>query len=193
MKKQDRPVLKSILIVFLSLVAFLIIIAMIVKVDEYKKSSYKVDVKFATNDIVQLNNKLPISDSIGKNYNGVGIEKGIADYKEFTVTNPNEGKVNYEIYLTKIHGSVKDIRSNYIKLYLTDDKNSPLKGFDKNVIKSYYDLYALSDKPGSRLLYKDSLVAGGSKKYILRCWLADTYVLSNIDEGFSFDIDVRIK
>lgn len=195
MKKQENNsrFLKSISIVLLSLVAFLLIIALYIKIDDYKTSSYKVDVQFQTNDLVQLTNKLPISDSIGKNYNGTGIEEGIAEYKEFTVTNPNERKVKYEVYLTKVNSSSNDIRSNYIKLYLTDDNDNPLEGFETKKIKTYYDLYVFNNKPGSKLLYTGTLVAGSSTKLRLRSWVADTYILSTEEEKFSFDIDVRIK
>ena len=86
-----------------------------------------------------------------------------------------------------------EIRSNYIKLYLTDDKNNPLEGFENNKIKSYADLYALNDKPGSRLVYRGNLVSGSSKKFILRSWVSDSYVLSKNEEVFNYDIDVRIK
>lgn len=194
MEKLDKKHgLKSVFIVALVLAIFLIIIAIVVKINDYKKSFYKVDVKFTTNAVVQLNNKLPISDDIGKNYSGTGIEKGIAEYKEFTVTNPNDGKIQYEIYLTKTNLNSKNIRSNYIKLYLTDINNNALDGFDSKKITSFYDLYSLRDKPSGRLLYTDSLNPGGKRTYILRCWVADTYVLSNESEIFDFEIDVRLK
>ena len=191
-KANNNHIIKTILIVFLSLLALFLVIAIFVTIDKYKKSSYKLDIKYENNGIVELNNKLPISDSIGKNYNGTGIEKGIAEYKKFTITNNNKSKVNYEIYLTKIHKN-KDIRSNYIKLYLTDLKNKPIKGFDKKQVPSYYDLFSLNDMPGSKLLYSGSLKAGEKKEFIIRSWVADTYILSNDEENFGFNINVRIK
>ena len=191
-KANNNHIIKTILIVFLSLLALFLVIAIFVTIDKYKKSSYKLDIKYENNGIVELNNKLPISDSIGKNYNGTGIEKGIAEYKKFTITNNNKSKVNYEIYLTKIHKN-KDIRSNYIKLYLTDLKNKPIKGFDKKQVPSYYDLFSLNDMPGSKLLYSGSLKAGEKKEFIIRSWVADTYILSNDEENFGFNINARIK
>lgn len=192
-KAKESHTLKTISIVFLSLLALFLVIAIVITIENYKKSSYKLNVKYETNAIVNLTNKLPISNEIGKNYNGVGVEKGIAEYKKFTITNKNKSKVDYEIYLTKIRNEEKDIRSNYIKLYLTDEKNKPIKGFDKKQVISYYDLFSLGDKPGSKLLYGGSLNAGESKKFILRSWVADTYLLSNEEEGFGFNIDIRMK
>lgn len=193
MKKLDRQFFQSILIVLLSLAIFLIIIAVFVKIDELKKLSYKVDTKFVNTDIVKLTNKLPISDEIGKNYKGTGMDKNVEGYSIFTISNPNDRKVSFEIYLTKMDTDKDSIKSNYIKLYLTDDNNKPVEGFEKNKVKSYHDLYSLTDRPGSSLLYRGTLVSGATKKFILRSWLADTYAISKNEEVFSYDIDVRIK
>lgn len=192
-KKISKGFFQSILIVLFSLVALFLILAIYQKTEEYRKLSYSVDVKFESNDVVVLNNKLPVSDELGKNYMGSGMEKGIAEYKEFVISNGNDKKITYEVYLTKISTKKKNIRSNYIKLYLTDENNSPVKGFEGPALKSYSDLYALSDKPGSKLLYRDTLDKGDSKKFTLRSWVADTYVISNKEEVFNYDIDVRIK
>jgi hypothetical protein len=193
MKKLDRQFFQSILIVILSLAIFLILVAGYLKIDEYRRLSYNVNTKFLNTDVIKLTNKLPISDEIGKSYTGKGMEDGIEGYSEFTIHNPNDKKVDFEIYVTKMDLEVDEIKSNYIKFYLTDEKNNPVNGFEQNKIKSYSDLYALSDKPGSRLVYRGSLVAGSTKKYILRSWVADTYILSKDLEGFNYDIDVRIK
>ena len=193
MKKIDKEVVKSILIVLLSLAIFVIILLGYIKIDNYRKASDKIEVKFETSDIVDINNKLPISDEIGKSYNGTGIEEKIEGYSSFSIENNNDRKVNYEIYLTKKTNIDNEIKSNYIKLYLTDENNNPYDGFDQNKIVSYYDLYSLNDKPGSKLLYKGSLVSGGSKKFILRSWVSDTYVISRNEETFNFDIDAKIK
>lgn len=185
--------IKTIAIIFLSLLVIFFIIKIVATMDDHKRRSYKLDIKFEKNSIVSLSNKLPISDEIGKNYDGTGMERAIAGYSEFTVSNINNDKVNYEIYLTKIHNNVNDIRSNYIKLYLTDENNNPIEGFDKKQQLSYYDLFALNDKPGSKLLFKDSLNALESKKFILRSWVSDTYILSNVTEDFDFEVYARLK
>ena len=193
MKKLDRQFFQSILIVLICIIIFIIIIAGYLKIDEYRKLSYKVNTEFSSNDIIELNNNFPLSDEIGKSYSGTGMEKGLVGYSEFVVRNPNEKKVKFEIYITKMETEEDQIKSNYIKLYLTDDKNHPVDGFNTNVIKSYKDLYALKDKPGSKLVYRDTLVAGGSKKFILRSWVSDTYAISKQLKKFKYDIDVRIK
>ena len=193
MKKNDNHLLKSVSIVLLSLVAFLLIIAIFVKFDEYEKRSFKINTVFEGDSTVQLTNKLPISDSIGKNYDGTGMEKDIESYKSFSISNPNNKRIDYDIYLTKSVNEISDIRSSYIKLYLTDDKNVPVAGFDSKVIKSYYELYSLNGKPASQLLYSGSLAKNATDKFILRSWVADTYIISKNVEDFNFDIEVRIK
>ena len=192
-KLNENHVLKTVSIVFLSLLALFLILAIVLTIKNYNKRFYKLDIDYENNSVVDLTNKLPMSDEIGKNYNGVGVEKGIAEYKKITITNKNKSKVNYEIYLTKIHKEEKDIRSNYIKLYLTDEKNNPIKGFNKKQVISYYDLLSLNDKPGSKLLYSGSLANDESDTFILRSWVADTYLLSNEEESFEFNIDIRMK
>ena len=192
-KLNNIHILKTISIVFLSLLALFLVIAIFVTIDGYKKRNYKLDIKYINGNTVELSNKLPISDEIGKSYKGTGVEKGIVEYKEFILSNKNEGKINYEIYLTKTHNKNKDIRSNYIKLYLTDDSNNPLKNFDKKQMISYYDLFALNDKPGSKLLYNGTLSSGESKTFILRSWVSDTYIISSESERFGFDIEARLK
>lgn len=192
-KLNENHVLKTVSIVFLSLLALFLIIAIVLTIKNYNKRFYKLDIDYENNSVVDLTNKLPMSDEIGKNYNGVGVEKGIAEYKKITITNKNKAKVNYEIYLTKIHKEEKDIRSNYIKLYLTDEKNNPIKGFNKKQVISYYDLLSLNDKPGSKLLYSGSLANDESDTFILRSWVADTYLLSSEEESFEFNIDIRMK
>lgn len=191
-KEKHIQFIKSISIVALALLVFILIVAINVKINEYKKSSYKINVNFEDNDIVKLTNKLPISDEIGKNYNGTGVDKGIEELKTFTISNPNDEKVSYEIYLTKVVNNIEDMRSGYIKLYLTDEKNNPVEGF-KEKLKTYYDLPALNDKLSSRLLYSGSLVSGSSKTFILRSWVSDVYIISDEVQDFNFDIDVRIK
>ena len=53
MKKLDRQFFQSVLVVLLSLAIVLIILACYVKIDEYKKLSYKVDTKFGARDLTR--------------------------------------------------------------------------------------------------------------------------------------------
>ena len=47
----------------------------------------------------------------------------IEGYSTFTIKNPNEEKITYEIYLTERFSEKNVINPNYIKLYLTDNSD----------------------------------------------------------------------
>lgn len=191
--KKHKDFIKSILIVVLSFVFFILIVLVHRKIVEYKKSIYKLETIFDTSDIITLDNKLPISDSLGKTYQEKKNADRIEGYSTFTIKNPNEEKITYEIYLTERFSEKNVINPNYIKLYLTDNSDKAYPGFDSNAVKSYGSLKTLLDKPGSRVLYKGTLVSGATASFKLRSWLSDSYVISNIDEEFTYDIGVRIK
>lgn len=175
------------------IIAILVMIGFILKRDSENLKNQKLDVVFDNSDILFIENKLPISNSIAKNYEGYGMEENIEGYSKFSVTNPLDRKITYEIYLTEQNTDMKSIKTNYINFYLTDDKNNPYSGFDKNKMVSFYDLYPLKDKPGSKLLYRSTLMGHKTAKFKLRMWLADSYGLTQNKESFSVDIDVRIK
>ena len=194
MKKQEKnSFIKSIFIVILSFIFFVLIILLQIKINEYKKSLIKIDVIFNNSVIITINNKLPISDALGKTFKEKRESTHVEGYSSFTIKNPNEKKITYEIYLTKRVLESNEINPNYIKLYLTDKNDKPYAGFDTNSVPSYGSLYALSDRPGSRLLYRDSLVSGATAEFKLRSWLSDTYVVSTNSEDFIYDISVRVK
>ena len=180
------------------LIIILVVIALTTVFYSYYRSHYKVmarrlEVNFSDSDIVDINNKLPLSDTIGKSYNGTGMEKGIAGYSSFSITNPNDFRVKYEIYVTKQTVPKKEISGKYVVFYLTDDNDTPLEGFNKKRLPVYYDLASLEDKPISRLIYSGKIDALTTKELKLRTWISDTYALVDEEEEFSFDIDVRIK
>ena len=175
------------------IIAILIMIVFIILRDNNAIRYQNLDVVFNNSDIISISNKLPLSDEIAKTYEGEGMEPDIEGYSTFTISNPNDKKVIYQIYITKQDTKFNYIKSDYINFYLTDENNNPYPGFDKNIMINYHDLYVLSDKPGSRLLYTSKLMAHKSEKFKLRMWLADSYGLTQNKEDFSVDIDVRIK
>ncbi len=192
-KKSKHFEITFFVISFFCVVAMLIMITFIISRDDKNLKYQNLDVVFSHSDILSIENKLPISDAIGKNYEGSGMEKGIEGYTTFSITNPNKKKITYEIYMVRQKTKTNDIKSNYIKIYLTDDKNVPYKGFESKKIPSFYDFYVLKDKPGAKLLYRSTLKPKEEDKFKLRIWLADSYVLSQVKEEFSVDIDVRVK
>ena len=190
-KSFKKNVILALFIVFL---IFLIYFFGTYSYFQKEKGHYHVDnnilsVRFDTTDI----NHLPVSDVIGKSFNGRGTEDGIQGYVEFSITNTGSQKTKYEIFSTKQVVSADEIKDNYLKFYLTDDKNVPVRGFERHLIPTYNDFPCLSDKPSSKLLYEGVLAGGASDHFILRIWVSDSYTISSILEEFKVDIDVRVK
>lgn len=174
------------------IITILLIIAFIIKKENEYLRIHDLDVVFETSDIINIKNKLPLADEVAKYYEGIGFEENIEAYSKFSISNPNDRKITYEIYLNK-QDTTSSIDSHYIKFYLTDNDNTPYKGFELNKIPSFYDFYVLNDKPGSKLLYRGTLLPLKKADFKLRMWLADTYALNSNEEDFKVDIDVRIK
>lgn len=157
------------------------------------KNTKQLEVTFQTKSSVELENKLPISDTLGKKLTGSGSEEGIQGFIEFSVQNPNDSSIKYQILLRPIETELEPINSNYIKLYLTDQKDQPYDGFEKNKISTARELKALPDQPKYRLLYSGSISGKQKKTFRLRSWLSDTYVVHKKRDLYSYEIVVQEK
>ena len=154
----------------------------------------KIQVSFQSSDILTLKNTLPIADKLGMTLDGEGTEEGVQGYLEFSVKNLSDGVVDYDIALTRQDMSEKQISENYVKFFLTDMNDEAFDGFQGNLIPTFHDFSYISNKPSSKLLFSDSLSKKGEeKKYRLRVWLSDRYVISFDEEWFSVDVDVISK
>lgn len=151
----------------------------------------ELDVKFDTSDIINISNVLPVSDTLGKSFSKDSVSEDIQGYVEFSIKNKIKRSVKYQIIVTVQNDSYKKIKENYIKFYLTDSDNNALKGFDSNIIPSFYSLKSINGKKYSKLLYEGILVDGETNNFILRMWLSDSYGKTDIKENFIVDVDVR--
>lgn len=162
-------------------------------IDKSSKENQDVlEVNFLKDDKVTINNTLPVSDKLGKEFNGDGVAEGIQGYNKFSIKNTSKDKIKYEIYLTKNENNDTELSAKYVKLYLTDDKDLALKSFDRNKLPVFSSLMVLNDMPESFLLFKETLNSKEEKNFKLRVWLADTYAISKNMEKFSFTINVRV-
>lgn len=161
--------------------------------DNISKNLKDLDLKFETDDILELKNILPIADKFGKTFDGSGTVDGVQGFSEFSITNPNNKNVSYELILTKVPVSTKEISEDYIKLYLTNGKDVPFSAFDLNSVPSFKSIKVLADKPEAKLLYRGILKAHETNKYKLRMWIADNYSIGKEEEGFKCRVQVRIK
>ncbi len=162
--------------------------------DKYKSSenkTYNLSVKFSDNRNVYLENTLPVTDKIGKELDGVSSSKSLQGFKEFSIENNYDKKIDYQIYLKVKNSCENMIDEEYIKLYLTDNSNNPLSGFENNKLPTYSSISTLNDKPDSKLLYTGSINKNSISKFRLRVWVSDLYSINRDKECFSFDIYVK--
>ncbi len=162
--------------------------------DKYKSSenkTYNLGVKFSDNRNVYLENTLPVTDKIGKELDGVSSSMSLQGFKEFSIENNYDKKIDYQIYLKVKNSCENMIDEEYIKLYLTDTSNNPLSGFENNKLPTYSSISSLNDKPDSKLLYTGSINKNSISKFRLRVWVSDLYSINRDKECFSFDIYVK--
>ena len=196
MKNLSPKQVKKILL----LVLFLVVIIGVLIYGNYRKKNThsranndQLFVRFESSDIVGIKNKLPVSDSLGKKFNGVGTEEGVQGYLEFSISNKGKDKLYYEVIATKQAIEGKEISDKYVKLYLTNSDNDPLTGYELNSIPVFYSFPYLKDRPSSKLLYTGILMGNSKETLKLHMWLSDNYRVSMIPEDFKIDIDVRVK
>lgn len=178
----------SILVVLL-----IIFILLIMLLGQGTHDQSAINISYLTNNQkISVSNALPMTDVVGKNISSDNYKKNITGYTEFMVESNVRDKVRYEIYLTK-----EDIKSEvpvkFVKVFLTDFQDQPLKYFDSSKVPTYYDLRLSSLVADGKLIYSGSLKGGESQKFKLRMWVADTYELTAEEVNFSVKINVVVK
>lgn len=191
-KNNKKQVYGALVIVLILFILSFIIFSFLN--DKNKLSNVDKDslvVNFEKDNQITLKNILPVSDALGKEFDGHGSDDGIQGFLEFSVKNISNKKVSYQIFLTKNKSKSKEIAGDFIKLYFSDEKDNPLKGFDSNKIPTYNSLLFLENKPDCKLLFNDDIASGDEKKYKLRAWLSDLYAISASEESFEFRVEVK--
>ena len=158
-----------------------------------EKNKKPLLVNFDLSEVIYFNNKMPLSDALGKKMDNKNIDNNIQGYVNLFIKNPNSFLVEYDIYLIKRNIKYSPIKNEYVKFYVTDSKDRPCIGYRKNKVPSYADLLYLSDQPNSRLLYHGSLDKNSSQSFKIRSWLSDSYGMADYIEEFSAEINVRIR
>ena len=88
MVKKDRKQLVLALIVVLVLFVLSFAFIFIYKLNENKNNrNYVLDIYFKNTNEIYIENTLPVSDELGKKFDGSNTEKGIQGYKEFSIKN----------------------------------------------------------------------------------------------------------
>jgi hypothetical protein len=190
MKKNKKQIIFALILVLCLFV--LLYLFVLIKNNGDKDTSDWISTSYKESSDITIKNILPISDQLGKTIDGKGTEKGIQGYVEFTVTNNLNKKVYYDIFLKK-NNREKEIKSNYIKLYLTDDADKPLVGVRNGVIPVFSDLKLSKNNPNLYFLASKMLDKGETSKLKLRAWLSDSYSVTNDSREFAFTIIVKAK
>ena len=152
-------------------------------------SSNKSDVVLVSDvSEIVVDSSLPVSDEFGRNLSD--NNGGSFGYLKFSIKNESSFSRKYQIYLTKKKLSESKINGVYVKFYLTNDKDKPFVGFDKNKLLNYNDLHYINDIPESKELFVGTLKGNELENFVLRVWVAENYLSKNIRK-FAFDISVR--
>lgn len=140
---------------------------------------------------VFLMTKLPLTDGSAKELDVSDIQDGIIGSSDFSIELGDETMdvVDYEIYLTD-EEPLNSLNYNYIKIYLTDGEGNAFKEYQKNILPTYSDLRVPLGSAEKRILFKGKIKYGEVKKFKLRIWVADTYVLDNDVKDFFGRISV---
>ena len=134
-------------------------------------------------NVIEISNAVPMADENGKRMNG---NKNMFD---FTVSAKYSGvsSIGYEIYATPV---TQTLESKYIKVYLTDQNDQAITGFDEDV--PTYEKLKDSKIENSKTIYKSSLTSSGqSDDYRLRVWVNSDYNMPETSKSFSFKVNVK--
>lgn len=141
---------------------------------------------------IVLNNSLLLTDTMGKNLNNENLKVGTTGYTEFEISSKVEEKIKFDVYFLK-EDAEPEIPLQYVKVYLTDEEDNPISGFDSASVPTFYDLKVANVDLNGKLLYSGFLKNKGSKKFRLRMWVADTYELTPSEHIFSVKLKVGVK
>lgn len=142
----------------------------------------------ASSYVVSIDDKLSVSDDFGKSITDDNAKS--FGYVDLEIHNTVDNTRNFQLYITE-KDTDNEINPNYVKFYLTDEDDIPFTFYSGTKLPSYVELNYLVDKPSSKLLYTGILDGNETKKFKLRVWLTDSYIVENSEKTFNFDISVR--
>ena len=176
------------IIILLFIVAVGIVLAVKSNIPEETVNPTDVTYVADTNTII-IKNIISVSEDFGKN---IDEENGGAfGYLHFNVVNQSNEERNFQIYITKGTPFIDEINSNYITFYLTDENNNALEGYTSNKLPSYNKLHYIEDKADSKSIYKGTLQGNEEAHFVLRVWINESYLVTEKEESFLFEIDAR--
>ncbi|MBR3210348.1 MAG: hypothetical protein IKF71_00220 [Bacilli bacterium] len=165
-------------------------IIILVKANYSKEPVNPLDVTFdGAKDVVTINRLVAVSSEFGRTI--TEDNAGAFGYLLFDVVNHTNEKRTYQIYATKEELDGIEIQSSYVTLYLTDDRDVPLEGYEGEELSSFNQLSYLNNKPESKLLYYGLIEPNEIVHVKLRAWVSEPYVVDGSASGFSFKVAAR--
>lgn len=184
MSSNNKKYLVTLIIIIIFLFLMSLSIVLLLKNNRNIVNEDDVILESDSNTII-IKSFLTVNDEYGKTIND--NSSGYYGYLEFDIKNITNSKRDFQLYMVKSDININEINEDYVKIYLTDySENSLLDS-----IYSFKSFANISDKPDSKLLYSGVLNSNGIKKYKLRVWISDNYVIQNNDEAFTFVISAR--
>lgn len=141
---------------------------------------------------VSIMNKLPLTDNVGRRIELNEEHRDIQGYIECTLQSNSSKKLDYELYLLKDLAEGM-IDTNYIKIYLSDDFDVAMEGYDGNAVPTYASLKVADSDPAGARLYTGSLNGREKINFKLRMWVADSYVITDEVKRFGILLKAKIK
>lgn len=155
----------------------------------YDNSALDVDI---SREKVVINNDLLMSDTLGKTISDDNYKNGTIGYVDIEIKSKADGKVKFELVLNK-EEAVSEVDSRFVKIYVTNYNDEPLKGYNGAQVPTYFDLKVAETDPSAKVLYSGSLKDKGEAKIRVRMWVADTLEITPDTKIFSSIFSVNVK
>lgn len=150
-----------------------------------KKTSKYISFNYFSNDkqIIEIEKPRVLTDFRGKKMLS-------PNYFDFEVEAPRNYDLDKEMYYEIVLSPMSDkINNSFVKVYLTDQNNNPVVGYNEVVPV----LSALAESNNGKVIYTGSFTKNNLKdKYRLRVWVNNGYG-KKIDNILAYQLQVRVK
>lgn len=143
----------------------------------------------AEKNILQITDKLPISDYSASTLDIKDIDSTVLDSISFSVSSLSNETIDYEIYLSDDSNN-SYIDSNYVKILLTDSAGNNYN-VSNGIVPKFSELSGSVRFPGYRRVYYGRIDPGHIKRYIIKMWVSDEYLIK--PEGKKFVTKLFVK
>ena len=158
-----------------------------------------------SDNYIHLTNAMPMNDSTGAALPST-TDGNVFDFTvSGKITGSGNTTINYAISAVPTEGT-NTLKNNFVKVYLTDQDDSPVTGFTQNTGKLVSSLEmgaGDSDAAGvpedQRVLFRGTFTStNGSpvdetREYRLRMWVADNYEVTGTSETYTLKVNVYGK